>query len=200
MHLTEEHCEILCELTNIAIGRASAVLADLLGQFVVMTVPKVEIVDAGDVGALLWSWAEAKGGAVAVEQAFSGDMAGQAVLLHSREGVEELGANLLLAEEMEELGKEQAQREVMLEIGNMLISATAGRIAELLGATVAFAPPRVLEGALPSSGVPRSALIVNTKLTVESSSIEGRIAIVQDPECGEWLPDALERTMEGLLG
>ena len=198
--ITGEHLEILQEFTNIAVGRSAAALAELLDMFVTLTVPRVEIVTTEEVYRILTAFSEEGTGACAVEQLFRGDLNGQAIMVMSNRGLANLRTALLSPEEIEDLGEDEAKREVLLEVGNLVISSATGMLIELLGGQMAFAPPRVLLEGLqaPSDAKTRPALLVDTRLETAEIGVEGRVAVIQDPNSSEWLGESLERAVEEL--
>ncbi|MCP4502175.1 MAG: hypothetical protein GY822_19635 [Deltaproteobacteria bacterium] len=199
--VSEDHLEALQEIMNVAIGRSSSSLATLLDVFMVMTVPNIRLVPAKDLHALLLTDEEEH---FLVEQVFHGDFSGQGLTVFPRSGLNNMLELILPPDEVESLGKEQAEREVLLEIGNLVMSATAGTCAELLKGNLTFSAPHILpitslRDAL-AERKDQMALVMETNIETENEQVAAVVALVQDAAASKWLLGALDAFLDELFG
>ena len=78
---TAEQRDALQEIANLAMGRAAARLALLLGHFIVLSVPRVRVVKATDAGDALREMTGIHDNVTAVRQGFRSDIKGEAIVL-----------------------------------------------------------------------------------------------------------------------
>ena len=200
---TPDQLEFVQEFVNISIGQSASALADLLDFFVKINVPSVEIAKTEELIEKLDGDSE---GTVAVEQVFTGSISGQAILLVNRSGLANLKRKIFSSGELMQMQDDQAELEVLCEVGNMIIASTVGKFTELLGGQLTFSPPRSLPNGLcldhqglrrPNS---RSALLIHALMTSEDTQVEFRLAILQDPYTSVWLRHVLQSAVDSLMG
>src|SRR5882672_8526882 len=157
MDLTAIQQDALVELLNIGFGRTAASLSQLTGHRVLLEVPQVTLQAVDEVGESL---ARVVHGPVAsLHQIFSGPVAGDALLILDESGAAML-KELLTNEPALPLSIDASAREVITEIGNILLNACLGTFGNLLKVQVAFSVPRLsIEsvGAILESNDDRSA-------------------------------------------
>ena len=200
--LSVDQREYAAELLNIAFGRAAAPLAALMGRFVVLSPPEVTVVRrAAAVG-----WLEQRFGAGSqvhvVQQAFQPDLSGEAMLvMRAERGAHAWG---LFADPEDEPSPAE-EKDAALEIGNLLVGACIGRLAELLGTSVRYTPPRLALFARPleelqvQQAPDAELLVVHTRFTVEDTSFESCLFLVLSDESMVWLHQTLDRMLDELF-
>ena len=135
-----------------------------------------------------------------VHQIFSGPVGGDALLVldqHSASILKELLTN----EPALPLAIDGSAREVVTEIGNILLNACLGTFGNLLKVQVSFAVPHLtletLDSVVNSIAVDREglryALIVHSSFRLRNSSLTGYLVIILGVASMERLIDALER-------
>jgi chemotaxis protein CheC len=183
MELTERQNDALTELINIGFARTAAALSDLTGQRVILDVPQVTIHPIKDLPATL---AGVVNGEVAtVHQIFTGPVAGDALLLLDSGGAIVL-ANLLTNEQSPAPRLDASAREVLTEVGNILLNACLGMFGNLLHVQVSFSIPRlhleslqtVLTSLIIGKDELRYALVVYTSFRMKTSEVTGYMIIV----------------------
>lgn len=182
MQLTERQNDALTELINIAFSRTAASLSELTGHRVVLDVPKVEIYPVNELSPRLSQFLPAE--LASVHQVFTGPLTGDALLLLNYDGAVML-TDLLTDEAVRSHRLNESAREVLTEVGNILLNACLGVFGNLLEVRVSFSVPRLhLEklGALIRSLVIdkeelRYALVVYTAFHVRDSAISGYLVI-----------------------
>ena len=182
MQLTERQNDALAELINIAFSRTAASLSELTGHRVVLDVPKVEIYPVNELPTRLAQFLPAE--LASVHQVFTGPITGDALLLLNYDGAVTL-TDLLTDEAIHSHRLNESAREVLTEVGNILLNACLGVFGNLLQVRVSFSVPRLhLEtlGELVRSLVIdkeelRYALVVYTAFHVRDSAIRGYLVI-----------------------
>jgi chemotaxis protein CheC len=183
MVLTAEQRDALTELINIGFGRAAASLSRLTGHRVQLEVPQVMICPVDELGDTLRPYID--GEIASVHQVFSGPVAGDALLvLDQRSGgmLKELLSNAPALP----LSIDASAREVIAEVGNILLNACLGMFGNLLKVQVSFAVPHVtlegLEAVVESVVIEREglryALVVHAGFRLKGSSVTGYLIIV----------------------
>jgi chemotaxis protein CheC len=183
MVLTVEQRDALTELINIGFGRAAASLSRLTGQRVALEVPQVAMCPVNELSDTLRPYIE--GEIASVHQVFSGPVGGDALLVLDQRSAGIL-KELLTDEPALPLSIDVSAREVIAEIGNILLNACLGMFGNLLRVQVSFAVPSVtlegLESVLESLIVDREglryALVVHAGFRMKGSSITGYLIIV----------------------
>ncbi len=183
MQLTTEQQDALTEVINIAFSRTASALSDLTGHRVVLDKPSVKLYLLNDLPAALSSFV--KGEVATVHQLFKGAVSGDALLLLNYEGAVAL-ANLLTDQASPSIRLNASDREVLTEVGNILLNACLGTFGNLLQVHISFSVPRMHLDALTSLlntltinevGL-RYALVVFTNFQMRDSKVAGYLIIV----------------------
>jgi chemotaxis protein CheC len=182
MQLNERQKDALTELINIAFSRTAASLSELTGHRVMLDVPKVEIYPVSELTARLAGFLPAE--LASVHQVFTGTLTGDALLLLNYEGAVTL-TNLLTDDAAFSYRLNESAREVLTEVGNILLNACLGVFGNLLEVRVSFSVPRLhLEtlGSLVRSLIIdkeelRYALVIYTAFRLRDSSVSGFLVI-----------------------
>jgi chemotaxis protein CheC len=183
MELTDRQRDALTEVLNIATARTAAALSDLTGQRVVLDVPNVFIHPIGELTSALSSFVS--GDIVTVHQIFSGPVAGDALLLLGHEAAVTL-TDLMINENVRSKRLNASAREVLTEVGNILLNACMSVFGDLLQVRVSFAVPRLhldaLNGMLHSLMIGQEeiqyAMVVHTTFRLRDSEVNGYLVIV----------------------
>lgn len=198
MDLTAVQQDALVELINIGFGRAAAALSKLTGHRVQLEVPQMTMCPIEEMTDRLRPMLQNE--VASVHQIFSGPVDGDALLVidqHSASILKELLTN----EPALPLELDRSAREVVTEIGNILLNACLGTFGNLLKVQVSFSVPHLslesLEGVVGSIAVHREglryALIIHAAFRLRNSSLTGYLVIVLGVASIERLIRALER-------
>ncbi len=137
--LSEDQSDALQELANIGMGQAGDSLARIWKEFVHLSIPKIAIVDASRLPALIHGFV----GDTAVSasrQAFHGGFRGEVLVVVSAKDRNGL-ANLMGYEgQLDSVERE----EVLLDIVNLLGGACVGGIAQQVNAEIGFSAPSLI--------------------------------------------------------
>jgi chemotaxis protein CheC len=183
MKLNADQQDAVAELVNISFARTAAALSELTGSRVELSVPQVATYPIHDLGPAL---AKFVGGEVAtVHQIFGGPVSGDAFLVLEVEGAAKL-VGLLTDAEAPTRKMGVSDREVLAEVGNILLNACLGVFGDLLQVRFTFAVPRLqleslatmLASLLVERDEIRHALLVGTRFAVRASDVTGCLVLV----------------------
>ena len=198
MQLTAIQEDALVELINIGFGRAAASLSKLTGHRIELEVPHITVCPIDEMAQRLRLMLEDE--VATVHQIFSGPVEGDALLVLDQKSAAIL-KELLTSEPALPLEIDRSAREVITEIGNILLNACLGTFGNLLKVQVSFSVPHLtldtLEQVVGSIAVDREglryALIVHSSFRLRDSSLTGYLVIVLGVGSIERLMRALER-------
>ena len=182
-HLTVLQKDALVELLNIAFGRAAASLSKLTGHRVQLEVPQITMCQIDELSDYLRPVVTE--GVASVHQIFSGSVVGDAFMILDGKSAAIL-KELLTNEPAMPLEIDASAREVVTEVGNILLNACLGTFGNILKVQVSFSVPHLslesLEGVIGSVNVGREglryALIIHAAFRLRGSSLTGYVVIV----------------------
>jgi chemotaxis protein CheC len=182
MQLTPAQHDALTELINIGYARAAGALSELTGHRILLEVPQVSIHPIQEIGKLLGR--SIAGEVASVHQVFSGPVGGNALLLLDQEAAMLL--NRLLTNDGTSQILDASAREVLIEVGNIVLNACLGVFGNLLQVQVTFAVPRLhvesINGVLNSITVGDQelhyGLTIQTKFSLRDSDVAGYLVII----------------------
>jgi len=198
MILNENQKDALSELINIAFSRTAASLSELTGNRIILEPPKVDIVPIDELQDRLLK--EINGDVATVHQIFSGPVSGDALLLLDHQGAIKL-ASLVSRENLEVDYMTPSLKEVLMEIGNILLNACLGMFGNLLQFHITFSVPKIhleslnvmLDTLIISQQELKYALITIIQFKVRDSSIKGYLVIILGVSSLERLLESLEK-------
>jgi len=181
--LTERQSDALSELINIAFARTGAALSELTGHRVLLDPPEVAVYRTEELSGALAKFVP--GDVASIHQVFAGPVAGDALLLLNYAGAVQL-TDLLTDEQKPSNYLDESAREVLTEVGNILLNACLGMFGNLLNVHVTFSVPRLhletLDELIASTTTDKTemhyALVVYTGFQVRDSSVKGFLVIV----------------------
>lgn len=183
MNLSVTQQDALKELLNIGFGRAAASLSQLTGHRVLLDVPAVSIHPIAELRNALGS--VIREDVASVHQIFSGPVAGDALLILDHAGAGIL-KQLLTDEQPLPLQIDASGREVLTEVGNILLNACLGTFGNLLDVQVSFSIPHlsldtlhsVLQSLLVNREGMRYGLLVHAGFRLRDAEVTGFLIIV----------------------
>ena len=149
VRLSEIDYDALVEIFNIGVGRAAAAMSSIVGEEVVMSVPAISFESRVDAARLLCVDADAR--ICGIRQHYAGAFNTEAVLMFPENRSLEI-VRLMVGDavSVQELG--EMEQEAMSEIGNIILNACMGMLADIFESE--------LEGSLPSYHVGTSTEIL----------------------------------------
>jgi chemotaxis protein CheC len=183
VELTQVQQDALIELLNIGFGRAGASLSALTGHRVLLEVPKVSVHPISELHNALRDVVDDD--IASVHQIFSGPVAGDALLLLNH-GAAGMLKELLTNEPPLPLPLDMSAREVLTEVGNILLNACLGTFGNLLKVQVSFSVPslnldtlhHVMQSLLINRHGLRYALVVHAGFKLRDAEVKGYLIIV----------------------
>jgi chemotaxis protein CheC len=184
MELTPPQRDALTELINIAFSRTAASLSELTGNRVELQVPEVGLYPIETLATELGRFVN--GDVATVHQIFTGPVSGDALLLLNHDGAVRL-VDLLTGTEAPTKRLGEAGKEVLSEVGNILLNACLGIFGDLLQVRFSFTVPRlhlealaVLLGSLVIglSEYLHHTLVVGAKFRLRNSEVTGCLVVV----------------------
>lgn len=183
MELTVAQKDALTELINIGYGRAAGALSELTGYRVILEVPRVTMHRIEQITPLLERLIE--GEVASVHQVFSGPISGNALLMLDEQAARAL-SRLLSDDDTLASSFDTTGREIITEVGNILLNACLGVFGNLLQVQVTFAVPHLEVSA--AGNILRSitvgaeelqyGLMIHTRFQLRASNVTGYLVIV----------------------
>jgi len=183
MNLDAFELDSLSELFNVGLHRAAASLSEITGQRIMVDMPRLVVCPISEIEKPL---ADLVGGEIAtVHQIFGGAVVGDAVLLIEHDKAALL-AKLMTSGEAAGGGRlDQSAREVLAEIGNIVLGACLSGFGDMLELPVSFSVPRIhieslksILGSLRTDATePQYAVIVATQFRLSELAVDGYMVI-----------------------
>lgn len=206
MILTNTQRDNLTELINIGFSRAAAALSELTGDRILLEVPKVDVVSVHELTQRLAPMAE--GEVTTVHQLFSGEVSGDAMLILNRQGALLLTDLLTESETGTYSDFSSTVKEVLLEVGNIILNSCLGMFGNLLKVHFTFSVPELhinaVEEMLKTHGVGEQrvdyALLVFMGFSLREKFISGNFVIVLGVSSMAKLLEKINRLDDLMLG
>jgi chemotaxis protein CheC len=202
--LGEEERDILQEIMNIGFGSAAADLSGVIDLYVQLSVPTVMVVPATELIGYIEREIPNPREITVIEQNYWSRFKGMALLAFTSGAGKAL---LGLLGDMDDHAFESdpmriLERETLMEVGNILVGACVGKVAELLGDVVSYSPPRILIGDIADTNVSRTlfepgncVVILQTVFHFGSQDVQGHLFLVASHDSVGWLRQALQTFM-----
>lgn len=201
MILSVSQKDALSEIIHIGYGRAAAALSAMTHERVQLVVPQLDVIPVKDLECHL---THSLGEKVAcINQAFTGSIAGNAMLLLQQSAALELTKILDQTVATESL--DGHTRDILTEVGNILLNACLGVFGTLLQVQITFAVPnlhvedslRFLNSIEARNERLSHAVVVQTRFTLRDTNVSGAMLIVLGvtslehvlAELGDWEPN-----------
>jgi chemotaxis protein CheC len=197
---SEDHLDVLRELMNIAMGNATASIADLLHAFGKMHIPKILISDMEGLHRYIQSTVSADQTHYVTKQLFGGLFSGEFLFVISENSAQNLGHYLYDVKEP----SEGDILDAVVELTNILSATIISRLSEELNTKVQFFVPstdRVEGNALISPDDLlnyHNIIIINTRMEFEDHNIDGHVFILTKDEMISNLKALIDRKLEEL--
>jgi chemotaxis protein CheC len=199
MNLSELELDALTEVFNLGVGQAAHALSQIADESVDLSVPRVAFMTRQDLA--LQMQAQGCERLCAVRQGFSGVFATDAVLMFP------VDQSLLLVQMMvggniplDQLG--EMEKDALAEVGNILLNAIVGSMADMLHMQFEGSLPEVEQGTAgevlgASDGNIDSVLNLEVDFEVAAREIRGFIAFMLDVKSVNYLKQRLAQFLAG---
>jgi len=194
--LTEDEEDVLQELMNIAYGKATAVVADMLEAFASLSIPNITMMSTQE---LFKTFEVLKSSSYFFStQAFSGEFNGESAFFINEESANNLASHL-------ELESKADLDDAILELTNVLTSSLITKLAQEMDTEVTFSLPNILKIPLEemeeisSFQIYSQVIVIDTDLNFKDQKIHGKIFILTKDESILWLKTKLKLIFNQLL-
>ncbi|MGI1678308.1 MAG: histidine kinase [Cellvibrionaceae bacterium] len=140
IQLNEDQRDCLQEISNIAMGQAGDNLARLLKEFVILSIPHVDILSSNDIAMALQSLQDSSTVSGVCQGFLGGGLAGEAMLIFNDASFTDLAKLLKYEGEIDD----HAQQELLMDTASVLSGACLKGIAEQLDIEFSFGAPMLL--------------------------------------------------------
>ena len=200
-NLNEDQFDALHEIANIAMGKAGAALAKILDRFVRLSVPNVIIIDVDNISKIIPNMVENIQQVNIVRQAFYDQLDGEAFVIYSDEGCQDL-------EELmgyKQYHEKNLNQELLLDITNILVGATLNSFADQISSELSYSRPTLfeektfLEPFFTSHSFPwKSTLLFKVAFTLEEGSFTSHILIFLSEQSIERIEQGINTWLEAI--
>lgn len=135
--------DALTEIFNIGAGRAAASLSEIVGDTVMLSVPRIQLYSSSEINAAILSLDSPRIGAV--RQSFSGPFDVDAMLLFTEDRALEI-AHDMMGSHMSVEDVAELEQEAMCELGNIILNACLSSMADVLNLTLESSLPEYTVG------------------------------------------------------
>ena len=198
--LTDFQRDAISELLNIGMGRAANALSQMANAEVQLSVPFVYLMPVNYVTQLLGK--QASDSITVVKQQFTGMFGGDALLLFPEDKSLEL-VRIVLQEmvPLERMG--EMEQESLIEIGNVILNACLGSLANLLNSEIDSSLPELLQEdcarffSMQQKKYPEneSVLFLKMDFKIQEKCIGGHVAFMIDGKSVQALQDNVEKLL-----
>ena len=201
IHFSDDHVDVLKEFINIAIGAATANIADLLNAFGTMHVPSVSIATFDELKSHVESTISSDEKNYVTKQLFAGDFGGENMFIISEKSAINLGNHLYKTQttSVEDI------LDAVIELTNILSAIIVGRLTEELDTQVRFVVPSTQLVTGPENIIDdedihnyQQVIIISTVMEFEDKNINGQIYVMTKDESIESLKQLIDKKLEGL--
>jgi len=145
---SEIELDALGEVMNISFGAASADLAEVMDIFINLKIPYVKAIKVLALPSYIRDEINDFENCSVIEQKYHGDINGVALLIFPYGAEKELVSYFQQPDNIRYESDEfiELEREVLMEIGNILIGACIGKLCELIKSRITYFPPDIIKG------------------------------------------------------
>ncbi len=199
IEFNEDERDCLQELMNIAYGSATAAISEILDAFATLNVPDIKIIHPNKLKDYLRDKLHIQSEQFVATQLINGKLVGENLFLLDTQSAINLAHEFEL--EDDEINDEELF-DIVLEVTNILSSSMIGKLAQELGTTVSFAPPKIqkinsidkLDNKYTNDY--HQIIIISTELMFKEQKIKGEILLLTKDESIVWMKDALNKILD----
>jgi len=201
IELNEDEKDCLQELMNISYGAATAAISEIIGKFATLSIPNISTISSSQLREHLNTKLISKYKYYVSNQLINGYLAGENIFIIDEQSSINLAKQFDLDED--EINDNEI-KDIILEITNILSSATSGKLASLIDTSISFSAPHITkinsidEIDKRFEGEYSHVIIISTELNFEEENIKGELMILTKNESSKFLQKALENALENL--
>jgi len=197
----EDQLDCLGELMNISYGSATAAISEILNSFATLNIPSIKIFEASKIKEYLNDNSIQNQEQYIASQILNGGISGENIFLIDIISAKNLALEFGLEEN--EINNNELS-DIVLEITNILSSATIGRLASDLETTVSFEPPTIQKidsfDKLDDKYMKdyEQVIVISTILEFEDQKIKAQLILLTIDSSILWLRDSIDKILEDL--
>ncbi len=194
----------LTEIINIGTGMAANALFQLLHHEVLLNVPEVQVISYKAAANLISSQSSSDG-VSAVSMQFSGPMKGTAFLLFSEADTTKI-TKVYIGEDVSAYALGELEKEVVLEMGNIILSSCLAGLGNMLGGEYLTDLPYYYHGPVTTAfssdqdGGELNVLFVKVRFDVQDIDVTGYVALVMGVSAMDSLLNQVQSYIASLEG
>ncbi|WP_375725094.1 chemotaxis protein CheC [Arcobacter sp. KX21116] len=197
----DDQKDCLQELMNISYGSATAAIADIIGKFANLSIPKITTLSSSDFKDYIQEKVEHYPACYLVSQLIDGKLSGENLFLIDESSLK----NLALEFDLNESDiNEDELKDVVLEITNIISSTTSSKLAELIETDILFSPPdvKIVESAQNLEEhyhvEYNHIIIISTVIEFEVQNIHSELIMMLKDDSIGFMKSALDKIMDEL--
>ncbi|MGB5920369.1 chemotaxis protein CheC [Arcobacter sp.] len=197
----DDQKDCLQELMNISYGSATAAIADIIGKFANLSIPKITTLSSSDFKDYIQEKVEHYPACYLVSQLIDGKLSGENLFLIDESSLK----NLALEFDLNESDiNEDELKDVVLEITNIISSTTSSKLAELIETDILFSPPdvKIVESAQNLEEhyhvEYNHIIIISTVIEFEIQNIHSELIMMLKDDSIGFMKSALDKIMDEL--
>jgi chemotaxis protein CheC len=183
MIISDKQKDSITELINIGFSKSAASLSELTGYRILLSVPEVKILPIDELSSELKVLVPEN--ISTVHQVFNGPISGDAMLILSQIDSQTL-TQLLLNEPENDIHGDATIREVLTEVGNILLNSCLGMFGNILKIQITFSVPQLqletLDKLIRTLTIDNNelsyALMVTMEFHLRDKSVSGYLVLV----------------------
>ncbi len=197
--------DALKEIINLSFGDAASRLAEIIGTYMLLSVPDIEIMERDEIIHYIDRELSDPKDLSVVEQYYIGKLEGAAFLVFSYDAGRRLLSLFEGADETDlpDYSMDFMEKEALTEVGNIIIGVCVSKLAELLSDNVSYLPPRFLlsknlKDAFSGGIFDRESYVIllKTVFQFEEQDVTGFLFLVNSFESVKWLKTAIDEFIE----
>ncbi len=196
---SDDQKDCLQELMNISYGSATAAIADIIGKFANLSIPKIVTLSSNDFKDYIQEKVEHYPACYLVSQLIDGKLSGENLFLIDESSLK----NLALEFDLNESDiNEDELKDVVLEITNIISSTTSSKLAELIETDILFSPPdvKIVESAQNLEEhyhvEYNHIIIISTLIEFEVQNIHSELIMMLRDDSIGFMKSALDKIMD----
>jgi chemotaxis protein CheC len=198
-YLTCEQLDALQEIVNIGIGRAAAMLNEMVDARIVLEVPTIQLLNASQLLQEMIERFNSQSISV-VRLGFSGSLSGTAELMFPTDSASVLVA-VLTGEDLESPDLDAVKIGTLSEIGNIVINGVIGSISNILEERMEYKIPSYCEDTIENLLLSRNMtddvvfILAQARFVIEQLEIVGDIILIFEMKTFDNLLKAIDRQL-----
>lgn len=201
-YLTSKQLDALQEIVNIGIGRAAAMLNEMVDARIVLEVPTIKLLSADQLRQVMLDRFNSQS-ISAVRLGFSGSLSGTAELMFPTDSASVLVA-VLTGEDLDSPDLDAVKIGTLSEIGNIVINGVIGSISNILEQRMEYKIPSYCEDTIENLLLSERNMtddvlfiLAQARFAIEQLEIVGDIILIFEMKTFDNLLKAIDRQLIG---